>query len=115
MSTTYRAYVLEVTKPLAPVIHVAYLRGEKNGDAWIKGRAWLDTERRAKMQPPMFSDEACKTPFALHGEAFTLVKTSDMTTRNAKLDRTALQSIANDATRSAEDRLKAMAAIIGGA
>lgn len=103
---TYRAYVLDVTAPLAPVTHVTYVQGEKYANAWQNGRAALDAGKRGKAAT-LYSDADCKIPFKLYGDAFTFVRADDMRQRNVKIDVAALRAVLVDPKTSDAEKLNA--------
>lgn len=113
---TYRAYVLDTTSPLAPVAHVVYVQSVKYDGAWKAGRAALDADKRGKPvagypaeKATLFTDAACKTPFAHFGKAYTFVRCDDTTARNVKLDVAALAALLADESKPAEERIAAAA------
>ena len=106
---TYRVYLLDTTVALSPVVHTVYIQAEKYGPAWAQSRAVAS--RKQEPNTPTFTlDAEGKQPFVIPGRAGDVViaKISDMTVRNVKLDKTALQAILDDPKATADEKLAAM-------
>lgn len=110
---TYRGYVLvrNTADPHKPTTVVGYIRAPKYGDAWKAGRAIAGGKPEAGS---MFADQECKRKLELPKDA-VFVACDDLRVRNVKLDRKALEAIINDPKATAEDKVKAMSAMVAGA
>lgn len=105
---TYRVYVLDTANALEPVAHVAYVKGDKYGDAWSTARAALNGSREdAKLYLDVNTKDVAKFP-----KGSVVAKIDDIKPRNKKLDKVALTAIINDPKASPEDKVKALAQMI---
>jgi len=105
---TYRVYVLSTTNPLAPLVAIAYVQGEKYRDAWMNARGALNGKvKNAKL----FNEPEAKTEVKFEPDS-VVAKIDDIRPRNVKLDKAKLQEILKDPKASAEDKLAAMTAML---
>lgn len=110
---TYRVYVLDTREPLAPNVSIAYVRGEKYGDAWKASNAILNGEAAKDVR--LFSDPECKVHASAigTGAAWKTAKVEDMKPRNTKLDKAKLTEILNDPKATNQAKLAAIQALAG--
>lgn len=104
---TYRVYLLSLAAGvLNPQTDVVYLKADKYGPAWQQARA-LCSKTQVAGTAEFTVDAEGLVPYEVKRDT-VVAKISDMTVRNVKLDKTALQAILDDANASAEDKLAAM-------
>lgn len=112
---TYRVYVLDTTAELAPVVHICYVRTEKysgQGGAWDVAGAIVRRDDKAK-NLNLYADKECKEEYGDWSGDVKVVKIVDIKPRNVKLDKQALQDLIADPDVSDEDKLKALAGLLG--
>lgn len=113
----YRTYVLNVTSPDAPIVHLTHVAAATYADAWKVSRAALDADKRGKSVTAghvasLYNDAERKDVFALSGKAFTVARIDDATPRNAKIDVKALAATLTG-EGDAQAKLNAFAAALG--
>lgn len=109
---TYRVYVLNTAIALAPTVTIAYVRGEKYGDAWKSCNAILNGE--APKDVKLFTDAECTVDAKLgSGSHLKTAKVEDIKPRNAKFDKAKLAEIMGDAKMTPAAKLKAIEALTG--
>lgn len=109
----YLAYVIDTTRG-APQIFETFIEGVDYADIWERGRAAVDTGRRVDVRNAvLFTDEALKTRFSLHGVQYKfgaayLLKAPKKGAIDAA-KKAALSAILADAAQTPEAKLKAIA------
>ena len=108
---TYRAYVLDTTIALEPIVHVVYLRADKYGPAWQGANHALSGGDKAT---DLFTEADCKVLAKIKpGDHVKCAKIDDIRPRNVKVDKTALKALLADPKASDADKLAAMAKLLG--
>lgn len=119
--STYRVYVLDTTKPLEPITHVAYVSEDKYDGAWKSARAILSGSKPGEVQAKtghkvsgLFGDDSLKTPINFKvGDHTTVAAIMDIKPRNTKLDKVKIQEMLADKATSDADKVKLLAQLIG--
>lgn len=112
---TYRVYVLDTTAALAPVVHIAYVRTDKysgQGGAWDIAGAIVRRDEKAK-KLNLYADPGCTEEYGDWAGDVKVVKIVDIRPRNVKLDKKALQELIADPNTPDDEKLKALADLLG--
>lgn len=113
---TYRAFFLvrNPANPEQPSTVVAYVQGEKYDDAWKGGRKAVKGEEYLGKKAQAFVASDAKVPYPFKDATnTTLVGVDDIKVKKVKLDQAQLKALIADPKTSAEDKVKAMAAMVG--
>lgn len=114
--TTYRAFYLvrNPAQPEQPTALTVYVTGEKYDDAWKGGRKAIKGEEYLGKISQAFTSSDLKTVHKFTDPTnTTLVGVDDIKVKKVKLDQAQLKALIADPKATAEEKVKAMAELIG--